>query len=124
MLTRTKQFIGLGLTLLVLGCAPQPNVRFVENSISGDISVEGVRERTKGQLQEIEVYGENDSGDYMTFRYRVVWKDKDGFEIKSLSSNWQTFSVFKNTPYQFSTIAPSIDAVEYMIYIDEPLKTK
>ncbi len=117
-----KKLLGLGLALLVLGCAPQPNVKFVENSISSDISVEGVRERTKGQLKEIEVYGENDSGDYMKFRYRVVWKDKDGFEIKSLSSNWQEFSVFKNTPYQFSTIAPSIDAVDYMIYIDESIK--
>jgi uncharacterized protein YcfL len=117
-----KRLLGLGLALLVLGCAPQPNVRFVDNSISGDISVEGVRERTRGQLKEIEVYGENESGDYMKFRYRVVWKDKDGFEIKSLSSNWQDFSVFKKTPYQFSVIAPSIDAVEYMVYINEPIE--
>ena len=117
-----KKILAIGLMFLVLGCAPQPNVKFVENSISSDISVEGVRERMKGQLKQIEVYGENESGDYRKFRYRVVWKDKDGFEVKSLSSSWQDFSVFKKTPYQFSVIAPSIDAVDYMIYVDEAIQ--
>lgn len=111
--------LGLFTALLILGCAAKPNVQFVNNSISRDISIEGVRERMVGQLKEIEVYGENESGDYMKFRYRVVWKDKDGFEIPSLSSKWTDFSVYKNTPYQFSSIAPSVDAVEYMIYINK-----
>ena len=115
----TKYIQSLLLALLVLSCADKPNVQFVESSISRDINIEGVRERMVGQLKEIEVYGENKSGDYMTFRYRVVWKDKDGFEIPSLSSKWVDFSVYRNTPYQFSTIAPSVDAVEYMIYINE-----
>lgn len=114
-----KHLLSFILGLLILGCTPKPNVAFVENSISRDISIEGVRERMVGQLKEIEVYGENKSDEYMKFRYRVVWKDKDGFEIPSLSSMWTDFSVYKNTPYQFSTIAPSIDAVEYMIYINK-----
>ncbi|PHR56189.1 MAG: hypothetical protein COA44_08850 [Arcobacter sp.] len=107
---------------LILGfyaCTPKPHVKFVENSISRDISIDGVRERMIGTLKEIEVYGENKSGDYMKFKYRVIWKDKDGFEIPSLSSKWTDFSVYKNTPYQFSVISPSDNAKEYMIYINE-----
>ena len=115
----TKYILAFILALLVLGCSNKPNVKFVENSISRQISIEGVRERMKGKLKEIEIYGENRSGDYMKFRYRVVWRDKEGFEIPSLSSNWTDFSVYKNTPYQFSIISPSEDAVEYMIYINE-----
>ena len=114
-----QTWLSLSILLSFYACTPKPNVKFIENSISKDISIEGVRERTKGTLKEIEVYGENKSGDYMKFRYRVVWKDKDGFEIPSLSSQWMDFSVYKNTPYQFSIIAPSDDAVEYMIYINE-----
>jgi len=114
-----KYLISISFILILIGCGAKPNVKFVENSISRDISVEGARERMVGQLKEVEVYGENKSGDYMKFRYRVVWKDKDGFEIPSLSSKWTDFSVYKNTPYQFSVIAPSVNAVEYMIYINE-----
>jgi len=114
-----KVLLSLSIILGFYACTPKPNVKFVENSISRDISIDGVRERMKGSLKEIEVYGENKSGDYMKFRYRVVWKDKDGFEVPSLSSNWMDFSVYKNTPYQFSIISPSVDAVEYMIYINE-----
>lgn len=113
-----KYITGVLSILVILGCA-KPNVAFVENSISRQISIEGTRERMVGQLKEVEVYGENKSGEYMKFRYRVVWKDKDGFEIPSLSSKWTDFSVYKNTPYQFSSISPSIDAVEYMIYINK-----
>ncbi len=118
----TRLWIFLTLLLFVLGCAPQPHVAFVNNNISRVISVEGVRERNVGQLKEIEVYGENKSGEYMKFRYRVVWKDKDGFEIPSLSAQWTEFSVYEKTPYQFSTIAPSIDAAEYMVYINKDKK--
>ncbi len=104
--------------LLILGCA-KPKVAFVDNSISRYITVEGAKERVVGKLKEVEVYGENKSGDHLKFRYRVVWKDKDGFEIPSLSSKWTDFSVYKNTPYQFSSIAPSAEAVDYMIYISK-----
>jgi len=114
-----KYLISIACILVLIGCGAKPNVKFVENSISSDISVDGARERMVGQLKEVEVYGENKSGDYMTFRYRVVWKDKDGFEVPSMSSKWTNFSVYKNTPYQFSTIAPSVNAVEYMVYINE-----
>jgi len=114
-----KFLLSLFLILGLYGCAAKPKVKFVENSISRDISIDGVRERMIGTLKEIEVYGENKSGDYMKFKYRVVWKDKDGFEIPSLSSKWQDFSVYKNTPYQFSVISPSDNADEYMIYIDK-----
>lgn len=107
------------LVFTFFACTTKPNIKFVENSISRQISIDGVRERMVGTLKEIEVYGENKSGDYMKFKYRVVWKDKAGFEIPSLSSNWTDFSVYKNTPYQFSVISPSDNAVEYMIYINE-----
>ena len=114
-----KLFIAILILSSFYACTPKPKVKFVENSISRDISIEGVRERMVGTLKEIEIYGENKSGDYMKFKYRVVWKDKDGFEIPSLSSKWQDFSVYKNTPYQFSVISPSDNGVDYMIYVDE-----
>ena len=114
-----KILLSFFLTLGFYACAPKPKVKFVENSISRQISIDGVRERMVGTLKEIEIYGENKSGDYMKFKYRVVWKDKDGFEIPSLSSKWQDFSVYKNTPYQFSVISPSDNGVDYMIYVDE-----
>lgn len=117
-----RLWLSFSLLLLILGCTPKPHVAFVHNSISRQISVDGVRERHVGQLKEIEVYGKNKSGEYMRFRYRVVWKDKDGFEIPSLSTQWTEFSVYEKTPYQFSSIAPSIDAVEYMVYINKEKK--
>ena len=118
-MTTKSLILAFLLSLLFFGCASKPSIEFVENSISKKISIEGVRERYVGTLKEIEVYGKNRSGDYMKFKYRVVWKDKDGFEIPSLSSKWMDFSVYKNTPYQFSVISPSANAVEYMIYINK-----
>jgi len=118
-----KKFIfASALALLMMsGCADKMDVKVVDNSISGDIDVLSVNERIQASsgLKEIQLHGENDTDEYIKLRYRIEWKDKDGFSVESLQSSWRELPVYKNAEFNIRAIAPSKEAVKYMIYINK-----
>ena len=109
--------------LLISGCASKSYVKFVDNTIENIIKIKSVDKRVNDNgFTEVQIQGENETKKYMLFRYRVVWEDKDGFEVPSLSSNWTDFSAYKNAAFRISVVAPSKKATEYQIYIDKDIK--
>lgn len=108
------------LVILLSGCASKSYVKFVDNSIDRYIEIQDVKTRKVNDgLLEIQIVGENTTKNYMSFRYRVAWEDKDGFEIPSLSSSWREFPAHKNAKFRINVIAPNAKATEYQIYIDK-----
>jgi len=110
------------LGLLFSGCAEKSSyVKIVDPSISHDISVEKISERVNKEsgLKELQVMGENDSNDYMLLKYRVVWYDKDGFEIKAIGDKWMDLSVYKNADFTIHVIAPNKNATDYRLFINK-----
>ena len=106
--------------LMFAGCAEKSYVRVVDSSIKGDIDIETINERVREDgLKEIQVMGENDTDEYMLLRYRVVWQDKDGFEVPSISSNWTDFPVHKNSNFTINVVAPNAKAVDYQLFINK-----
>jgi uncharacterized protein YcfL len=110
----------MALMLLVAGCAEKSYVKVVDESIEGDIDIETIKERVREDgLKEIQVMGENETDEYMLLRYRVVWLDKDGFEVPSISSNWTDFPVYKNATFNINVVAPNKKAVDYQLFINK-----
>jgi uncharacterized protein YcfL len=108
------------IVLLFAACASKSYVKFVDNSIKKQIEITDVKKRVKSNgFTQIQVDGINKTGKYLLFKYRVVWEDKDGFEIKSISSNWSDFSAYKNANFRINIISPSKKAVDYQLYINK-----
>lgn len=108
------------LLLLFGGCADKSYVKVVDDSIDGDIDIESIKDRVREDgLKEVQVMGENDTDEYMLLRYRVVWQDKDGFEVPSISSNWTELPVHKNANFSINVVAPNARAQEYQVFINK-----
>ena len=112
--------IALVIALLIGGCADKSYVKIVDNKVSDVIEVTEVKKRVRDDgFLEVQIVGENTTDEYALFRYRVTWQDKDGFDIPSISSNWQDFPAHKNAEFRINNIAPSIKAADYKIYLNE-----
>ena len=112
----------MAIALLFSGCADKTSyVKVVDDSISGDISVENIVERINSEsgLKELQVMGDNETDKYMKLRYRVVWFDKDGFEIKSIGENWTELPVYKNANFTIHIVAPNKNATDYRLFINK-----
>ena len=118
----TTLFFVVAISLLLSGCADKTSyVKVVDDAISKDISIEKITERINSEsgLKELQVLGENESRDYMLLRYRVVWFDKDGFEIKSIGEHWTELPVYKNADFTIHIISPNKEAVDYRLFINK-----
>jgi len=110
------------VALLFSACADKSSyVKVVDDSIKGDITVERISKRINSEsgLTELQVVGENETDKYMKLRYRVVWFDKDGFEISSIQTNWTDLPVFKNATFSIHIVAPNKRATEYQLFINK-----
>lgn len=117
-----KQLIRMVIfTFLLGGCAADNSyVKVVDNSIESDVSIEDIKERVSNSgLKEIQVMGENKSSDYLKLKYRVVWFDKEGFEIESIGSKWAELPVYKNADFTIHIVAPSPKAADYRLFINK-----
>lgn len=118
-----KRWIWLAaIALLFSACADKKSyVKVVDDSISGDIAVEKISERVNSEsgLKELQVIGENETNKYMKLRYRVVWFDKDGFEIDSIAKNWTELPVYKNANFTIHIVAPNKKATDYRLFINK-----
>ncbi len=112
-----------GVLLLLTSCSSKSYVKLVDNSVERYIEVSKInKRRINDGLIEIQIIGENKTDKYRSFRYRVTWEDKDGFEVPSLSSKWTDFPAYKNAEFRINVIAPNTKATEYQIYIDKKEK--
>ncbi len=112
----------VAIVLLFSACADKTSyVKVVDDSIKGDIAIEKISERINSEsgLKELQVLGENETDKYMKLRYRVVWFDKDGFEIESIASNWVELPVYKNANFTIHIVAPNKNAVDYRLFINK-----
>jgi len=109
------------VVLIVLsGCASKSYVKVVDSSVSRYIDIDDVKERIREDgLKELQVSGENETDEYILLRYRVEWKDKDGFEVPSISTNWRDLPVHKNANFSINIIAPNKKAYDYQLFIDK-----
>ena len=110
------------MALFLSGCADKTSyVKVVDDSIKGDIAVEKISERINSEsgLKELQVLGENETDKYMKLRYRVVWFDKDGFEVDSIAKNWTELPVYKNANFTIHIVAPNKRAVDYRLFINK-----
>ena len=109
------------IAVMFSGCADKSSyVKVVDESIKKDISVEKISTRVSDSgLMELQIMGDNTSSEYMKLRYRVVWFDKDGFEIKSISENWTEFPVYKNANFTINVVAPNKKAADYRLFINK-----
>lgn len=118
-----KKAAGLTVLLFLLtACADKSSyVKMVDDSIEDDITIEKINERINSEsgLKELQVLGENETDEYMKLRYRVVWFDKDGFEIESIGTKWMEFPVYKNASFSIHIVAPSKNAVDYRLFINK-----
>jgi len=108
--------------LLFSGCADKTSyVKVVDPSVSRNISIENILDRVnvESHLKELQVMGVSNSNEYMLLRYRVVWYDKDGFEIKAIGENWIDLPVYKNADFTIHIIAPSKNATDYRLFINK-----
>lgn len=102
------------------GCTQKSYVKIVDSSVSRYIDLDDVKERVREDgLKELQISGENETSEYILLRYRVEWKDKDGFEIKSISSNWTDVPVYKNANFSINVIAPNKEAHDYQLFINK-----
>ena len=115
-----KYSLIVALFIIFSGCAQKSYVKIVDSSVSRYIDIEDVKERVREDgLKEIQISGENETNEYILLRYRVEWKDKDGFEIPSISSNWVDLPVHKNAEFSINVIAPNAKAYDYQLYINK-----
>ncbi len=106
--------------VLLSACASKSYVKFVDNSIKNKIEIKDVKKRVlENGFTQIQVDGINKTDKYTLFKYRVVWEDKDGFEVKSISSKWSDSSAYKNANFRINVISPSKQAVNYQLYINK-----
>lgn len=116
-----KLILAAILAMTIGGCANKSYVKVVDNSIERDVSIEDIKERVNANsgLKEVQVMGENKSGEYLKLRYRVVWFDKEGFEIESIGSKWAELPVYKNADFTIHIVAPSPKAADYRLFINK-----
>ncbi len=113
-------YIALIVSLFIGGCADKSYVKIVDNKVSGVIKITNTTKRIREDgFLEVQVVGENTTNEYALFRYRVTWQDKDGFDIPSITSKWQDFPAHKNAEFHINTIAPTMRATDYKIYLDK-----
>ena len=106
--------------MILGGCAHESKVKVVDNFVERDVSIIDIKERVNKNsgLKELQVMGENKTDDYMKLRYRIVWFDKEGFEIESIGSKWAELPVHKNANFTIHVVSPSKNAADYRIFID------
>ena len=108
------------ISLFFNGCADKSYVKIVDNEVSDTIEVSEVKKRIRDDgFLEVQIVGENTTDEYMLFRYRITWQDKDGFDIPSISSNWQDFPAHKNSEFRINNIAPTLRATDYKVYLNK-----
>lgn len=110
----------LAISLLIGGCADKSFVKIVDNKVSDTIEIKETKKRVREDgLLEVQIVGENTTDEYALFRYRITWQDKDGFDIPSITSKWQDFPAHKNAEFSINSIAPTLKATDYKIYLNE-----
>ncbi len=122
-----KSFVlGISVLLLIGGCAassPKPKGESVVNVIepacgNSDIVIRDIRgKRRKDGFMQVQVRGENTSGEYRRLEYRIVWYDKNGFQLDSILSAWTTVPAYAHQPFVINTVSPSAKARKFRIYI-------
>ncbi len=124
-----KTYVSMAAAAMLLfgGCAteqPRPKHRdSVVNVLDAecgndDIVVKDIKgKRRKDGFMQVQVQGENTSGDYKRLEYRIIWYDKSGFQLDTILSNWTTVPAYAHQPFVINTVSPSTRARKFRIYI-------
>ena len=76
---------------------------------------------TKAQSQHCTLQANvaNNTGGVVRMEYKVVWLDSDGAEIPSVVSTWQPMSAAARNVVGLTATAPSPEAVDFRLYVQE-----
>lgn len=125
-----RQFMKKAMGLLMIGglvafssCSTTQRVDpriFVTDGAADHIEVEGLVTRTNDNgFMEIQANLQSESSSLRKFRYKIQWKNLDGFPINSHQTRWVNFSVIEGAPHSIKFIAPTVEAEDFQILIEE-----
>jgi uncharacterized protein YcfL len=69
--------------------------------------------RNDADFLEVQVTGYNRAVYTKRFDYKFDWFDKDGVEVDSKASIWQTVSAKSKNTFSYKAVAPSKDVVDF-----------
>lgn len=107
-------------TLLIFGgCSDKSKVKVVDEAIAGNVKIikESSRILPPDGLMEVMILGENKSDGYLKLQYRIIWFDKEGFQIDTMLSKWIDFPVYENQTFTIKATAPNARASDYQLFI-------
>jgi len=123
---RKALWLALAAAIVLGGCAsssPKPKGKSVVNVVdsgcgNSEIVIEDIKgKRRKDGFTQVQVTGENTGDDYRRLEYRILWYDRNGFQVDTILSNWTTVPAYAHQPFVINAVSPSTKARKFRIYI-------
>ena len=119
-------WLALAAAIVMGGCAssaPKPKDHSVVNVVepacgNSEIVIDDIRgKRRKDGFMQVQVTGKNTGDEYKRLEYRILWFDRNGFQVDTILSNWTTVPAYAHQPFVINTVSPSTKARKFRIYI-------
>ncbi len=112
----------LVLLFLSMGCMAvtpvDPRVKIIDDFLTASIEIKNVTTRVNSSgFMEAQVIGNNKTSSYKKLEYKIEWMDEDGFIIPSILSRWTSFPAYENAPFNFKSVAPRTNAMDFKILL-------
>ena len=86
-----------------------------DSAVADYAYVASVNQQIVGGLLKIQLKVVNKTVAYRTVNYKFVWVDKDGMQIQSPTSTWQTLALEGGEVKYISAVAPSPNASDFTV---------
>ena len=109
-----------GLCAALMGCAAQnyaPDKIHLQTT--NYLKYIDVTDTQKGPNDNLQINISGETYEDTNLYYRVVWFDENNIKIDSLLSKSVNAAVRRDSPFNWSVIAPSADAKSYQVYISD-----
>jgi len=99
-----------------------PYASITENSrlVANRLQITDLRKTTVNDLMKVQITALGVMSRNAQFEYRFRWLDKNGFEIKTPLSTWNTVACHAKDTINIMGIAPSGDATSFDLLIKYP----
>lgn len=127
--------IALGLTLLA-GCAnsgsqkestdkaqteetAKAQTMIYDQKLGFRLDITSTKTSMRGDLHQVQIVLKNDWHSELTFKYKVVWQDKNGIEFDPEASPWHPLTLPSQASKTFQSTAPNPSATNFIVHIKE-----
>lgn len=87
--------------------------------LKGRLDVVDLKQRTVGDLMQVQATLENGWKFELDFQYKFKWFDANGFELAPEGQSWRQLVMAGRTQANVQAIAPNPTAVKYEIWVRE-----